>query len=312
MLEATDRITLNAAELEFGDVSIGLPTGGPCSGVLSPSRTEVNAETQTATFLFTQPRSRPAAITLTLDYRGKINTQATGLFALDYQDAQGKKRALFTQFEAPDARRFFADVRRAAIPHALRPLGRRARRPDGGQQHAGGRRARPCPTAAAMVTFRTTPTMSCYLLFLAVGDFDRITTTAAGTEIGIVTRRATASRAAGRSKARRGSCPSTTTISACPIRCPSSTTSPPPASSQFFGAMENWGAILTFENFLLVDPTITSEARRQAIFEVAAHEIAHQWFGDLVTMAWWDDLWLNEGFATWMETKASAALHPDW
>ena len=85
-----------------------------------------------------------------------------------------------------------------------------------------------------------------------------------------------------------------------------------PGSSQFFGAMENWGAIFSFESILLVDPAITTEARRQGIFEVAAHEIAHQWFGNLVTMSWWDDLWLNEGFASWMATKATAALHPEW
>src|SRR5688572_21088422 len=76
--------------------------------------------------------------------------------------------------------------------------------------------------------------------------------------------------------------------------------------------MENWGAIFSFESILLVDPAITTEATKQRIFEVAAHEIAHQWFGNLVTMAWWDDLWLNEGFASWMATKATTALHPEW
>jgi aminopeptidase N len=76
--------------------------------------------------------------------------------------------------------------------------------------------------------------------------------------------------------------------------------------------MENWGAIFSFESILLVDPAITTEANRQGIFGVAAHEIAHQWFGNLVTMAWWDDLWLNEGFASWMATKATNELHPEW
>jgi puromycin-sensitive aminopeptidase len=78
------------------------------------------------------------------------------------------------------------------------------------------------------------------------------------------------------------------------------------------GAMENWGAITYRERILLLDPAISSAQTRQSITEVIAHETAHMWFGDLVTMAWWDDLWLNESFATWMGTKTTGALHPDW
>ena len=85
-----------------------------------------------------------------------------------------------------------------------------------------------------------------------------------------------------------------------------------PGQSQFFGAMENWGAIFTFERILLLDPAITSEVDRQKIFSVEAHEMAHQWFGNLVTMAWWDDLWLNEGFASWMASRTTQHFHPDW
>ena len=76
--------------------------------------------------------------------------------------------------------------------------------------------------------------------------------------------------------------------------------------------MENWGAIFSFEYILLVDPSISTQADRQTIFSVAAHEISHKWFGDLVTMAWWDDLWLNEGFASWMAGRTTEKLHPEW
>jgi len=80
----------------------------------------------------------------------------------------------------------------------------------------------------------------------------------------------------------------------------------------FGGAMENWGAITFNERNLLIDPATSSLSTRQAVFGIVAHEMAHQWFGDLVTTAWWDDLWLNEGFASWMSTKTTALLNPEW
>jgi len=78
------------------------------------------------------------------------------------------------------------------------------------------------------------------------------------------------------------------------------------------GAMENAGAITYREILLLVDPKSATEAQRRDVVGVASHELAHQWFGNLVTMQWWDDIWLNEAFATWMGQRAVAALHPDW
>ena len=78
----------------------------------------------------------------------------------------------------------------------------------------------------------------------------------------------------------------------------------------FPGAMENWGGITFTEDTLLFDPAVEPESAKSTIFETIAHEMSHQWFGDLVTMAWWDNLWLNEGFADWMQTKATDHFNP--
>jgi aminopeptidase N len=78
------------------------------------------------------------------------------------------------------------------------------------------------------------------------------------------------------------------------------------------GAMENFGCITFRETELLVDRKNGPVPAKKEVAETVAHEMAHQWFGDMVTMQWWDNLWLNEGFATWMETKAAARWHPDW
>ena len=78
------------------------------------------------------------------------------------------------------------------------------------------------------------------------------------------------------------------------------------------GAMENFGAITYRETALLLDDKDASVNSRKRVAETVAHEMAHQWFGDMVTMQWWDNLWLNEGFATWMEDKAADEWHPEW
>jgi aminopeptidase N len=80
----------------------------------------------------------------------------------------------------------------------------------------------------------------------------------------------------------------------------------------FGGAMENWGGITFYESVLLFDPKNSSTQTKEDIFAVVAHEMAHQWFGDLVTMAWWDNLWLNEGFASWMGAKCTNHFNPEW
>jgi aminopeptidase N len=308
VLEATDAITLNAVDLDFRRVSLARDGGG---APLAPEETRADAEAQTVTFRFGGGPLAPGRWRLTLEYAGRISTQAAGLFALDYATAGGPRRALFTQFEAPDARRFFPswDEPQFRTPYDLTvrvPAGQTA------VSNMPAVRTEPQPDGTQRVTFQTTPAMSSYLLFLGVGEFDRITTRAAGVEVGVVTRKGAGEQGRWALEGSAKLLPWYNAYFGQPFPLPKLDNVAGPGSSQFFGAMENWGAIFSFESILLVDPAITSEARRQAIFEVAAHEMAHQWFGDLVTMAWWDDLWLNEGFASWMATKASAAIHPEW
>jgi aminopeptidase N len=80
----------------------------------------------------------------------------------------------------------------------------------------------------------------------------------------------------------------------------------------FGGAMENWGGITFFESRLLFDPAANPASARRGIFSILAHEMAHQWFGNFVTMGWWDNIWLNEGFASWMQAKATERFYPQW
>jgi aminopeptidase N len=311
VLEATDSITLNAADLDISAVSlITPPQGNGAPGTANPRDISLNAEAQTATFRFASPLA-PRRYQLQIDYTGKIYTQAAGLFALDYDTPQGKKRGLFTQFQAPDARRFFPgwDEPQFRTPYNLTvtvPANHMAvsNMPQAGVQNR--------PDGTKSVTFQTTPPMSSYLLFLGVGEFDRIAKTVkGGTEVGIVTKKGDGEK--GRfalDESARILTYFNDYFGAYPL--PKLDNIAGPGSSQFFAAMENWGAIFSFESYLLVDPAISTEGNKQSIASIAAHEIAHQWFGNLVTMQWWDDLWLNEGFASWLATKSMEDLHPEW
>jgi aminopeptidase N len=306
VLEPTDEIVMNSADLDIQSAEL-------ISGIndtVAASRISLDEDNQLVRIRFAKPVPK-GRHRLAIEYGGKIYTQAAGLFALDYDSPQGRKRALFTQFQAPDARRMFPgwDEPRFRTQYALTvtvPPGQDAisNMPQAGVETL--------PDGRKMISFQATPPMSSYLLFLAVGEFDRIRTVAAGTELGVVTKRGDGEKGRWALESSARLLPWFNDYFGTPYPLPKLDNVAGPGSSQFFGAMENWGAIFSFESILLVDPAITTEARRQSIFEVAAHEMAHQWFGDLVTMAWWDDLWLNEGFASWMATKATAALHPEW
>lgn len=299
--QATRTIVLNAADLTITRATFD---GKPVSFSADKS-----AQTLTLTLPQTASLGRHK---VGFAWTGTINRSANGLFAIDYSNADGSQtRMLATQFEAPDARRFAPMWDEPAFKAKFR-LSATAPK---GQRAISNMPAASFTTQAdgtQLYRFDETPVMSSYLLYFGSGDLDRKTVNASGVEIGVVSRKgvvdqgdyalASASRLLSYYNDYFGT----------PYPLPKMDMIAGPGSSQFFGAMENWGAIFYFENELLFDPKVMTESNRQRIYTVVAHEMAHQWFGDLVTPRWWDDLWLNEGFASWMEGKASNDLNPSW
>ncbi|HKR90339.1 MAG TPA: M1 family metallopeptidase [Phenylobacterium sp.] len=297
----TDRIVLNAADLTFQRAAL--------SGVAAAPRVVLDAGQQTAAFVFPQQLA-PGRYVLSLDYTGKIYTQASGLFALDSTAAGRKVRALFTQFENSDARRFAPlwdepGIKAVFSLSVEAPAGQMA------VSNMPVLKSEPLPGGGQAITFTDTPKMSSYLLFLALGDFERIHRQVGGVDIGVVARRGEAEKGRFALDAAADLLGFYNDYFGVPYPLPKLDMIAGPGESQFFGAMENWGAIFAFDRDVLVGPTATV-AEKQRVYIVTAHEMAHQWFGDLVTMAWWDDLWLNEGFASWMENKAADRFHPEW
>jgi aminopeptidase N len=298
----TDSITLNSNGLAFKEVAL--------KGEDSAKATiAIDEKAQTATFHF--PHVLTAGThTLSIAYSGPITAQPAGLYYNDYDVAGAHKRMLVTQFEATDARRMFPGWDEPSfkatyslsvtLPATFRAI---SNTPVAHEE--------PAEAGAKKVTFGTTPKMSSYLVVLVAGELDRINQQAADADIGVDT-------IAGKAEQGRYGLEAATKIlpyynDYFGVKYPLPKLDLIAIPGNFAaGAMENWGGITYIDNDLLFDPATSSEGTKQAIFNVVAHEMAHQWSGDLVTMAWWDNLWLNEGFASWMSTKASDHFNPSW
>ena len=298
----TDRIVLDSADLAIAKATLDVET--------TPARIALDAELQRATFTFAHPLA-PGRHTLRIAYSGKIQDQASGLFRLRYATPDGEATSLFTMFEDSDARRFVPSwdepARRATFDLAVTvPAAQMA---IGNMPVAS---TETLPGDLKRVRFATTPKMSTYLLFFGLGDFERVHRDVAGVDVGVVVKRGDTAQAAYALDAAARILPYYNAWFGTPYPLPKLDMVAGAGGSVTFGAMENWGAIFYFERDLLIDSALATEEDRHRVFETVAHEVAHQWFGDLVTMAWWDDLWLNEGFATWMQVKAAQELHPEW
>lgn len=312
VLEPTPSITLNALDITIQSARLSRPsnTSGPSNTSYASPKVTISDTEQTATFTFDKSLAI-GSYRLAIEYQGKIGTQANGLFAIDYDTAAGHKRALYTQFENSDARRVIPSwdepaykatfTLEATVPAnqmavSNMPIAQKSALPDG----------------RALVRFAQSPKMSTYLLFFGLGEFDRATARVGPTEVGVVTQKGSAAQAAFALESAQAILREYNDYFAIPYPLPKLDNIASPGSSQFFSAMENWGAIYTFESAILLNPSFSTQTDKQRAFSIAAHEMAHQWFGDLVTMQWWDDLWLNEGFATWMDDRTTMLLHPEW
>ena len=305
VVNPTARIVLNAAELEISDVVLRR------NGASVPaSSVTVDGDTETAILDFGKVLSQGPA-QLEMRFTGILNDRLVGFYRSEYQDTEGRTRHLATtQFEPTDARRAFPcwdePAQKAVFDVTLvfdENLKAVSNTPAVEE-------SAPAPGLKS-VRFGETPVMSTYLLAFVVGDLVSVEADAAnGTRIGVWTTRGKENQAGFALDTSVKLLGYFNDYFGIPYPLPKLDHIAIPDFAA--GAMENWGCITYRETALLVDPENSSAGTRQRVAEVVAHEMAHMWFGDLVTMEWWDDLWLNESFASWMGTKSVDWLFPEW
>ncbi len=297
--QPTSHVVLNAAELSFRTVTIGAGAGAQQATVA------IDEKNETATFTVPRPlQNGPAEIHVS--YAGTLNDKLRGF----YLSKANNRNYAITQFESTDARRAFPSFDEPAFKATFTVTLTIDRRDTA---VSNGRIVSDTPgpgPAQHTLKFSTSPKMSSYLLAMAVGDFECLQATTDNVPIRIC---ATPDK----KDLGRIALESAQQILAFynryfTIQYPFLKLDILAAPDFAAGAMENTASIFYRETDLLADSQTASLATRKNIASVLAHEMAHQWFGDLVTMQWWNDLWLNEGFATWMANRPLAAWKPEW
>ncbi len=253
----------------------------------------------------------PGNYRINISYHGVISDNPQGLFFDRYLTDDGQRELFGTQCEVPDARRILPcwdePVFKATFDSTLVVPARFM-----AMSNMPVLREESLADDRKAVTFARTPLMSTYLLAFFGGEFEVLETTHRGTHLRIITTQGKHQQGAYALEITAQVLDYYADYFGTPYPLPQLDQIAIPNAFSNFGAMENWGAIAYMEQLLLYDPAKSSQNTRENIFETVAHEVAHQWFGNLVTMGWWDNLWLNEGFASWMATKATNDLNPDW
>jgi len=306
VVEPVREIVLNAAELEFHSVSLKLP-----GGKMLPGSARLDSDNEQATLDF--PDTLPSGLCeLQISFSGILNDKLHGFYRSTYKDANGREKPLAsTQFESTDARRAFpcwdepafkavyqvtlvVDENVAAISNAR--VVRETVLPGTGKKE---------------VVFADSMKMSTYLVAFIVGEFeatDAVMVDHAPLRVWAVPgKKHLANFALDIGKA---SLEHFSRYYGIPY--PGDKLDLIAIPDFASGAMENLGAITFRETALLVDAKKATRAELERVADVVSHENAHMWFGDLVTMRWWNGLWLNEAFATFMEMLAVDAWKPEW
>lgn len=306
---ATTQVIMHAHELEIASATaVPLSGGAP----VKASSIDIDTSNQRLTLSFPAPGLAPGAHVLDIEFTGILNDKMAGFYSSTYRGADGTAKTMATtQFEATDARRAFPcwdepafkatfDVTLIIKDQTLTALSNMPIKSVSEPREDGSR---------AYSYFRS-PVMSTYLLAFIVGELEKVTArTAAGAEVNIYATPGKLDQTAFSLAAATKVLDFFSDYMGVGYPLPKCDLVGIPDFAS--GAMENWG-LITFRETALFATDSSSVAEKQRVAYVVAHELAHQWFGNLVTMEFWSDLWLNEGFATWAGHLAVAAVFPEW
>ncbi len=296
----TNKITMHCAELKIKSCIV------KSEDDIISSTPKTNEEKEELSIKLS--KKIKGTVTISLEFQGILNDRLLGFYRSQYKQNGKTKYLATTQFEAADARRAFPcwDEPEAKATFEISIIADNKFTAISNMPVISKKKLK----NKTLYKFGKTPVVSTYLIYLGVGEFEYLTSKTGKVQIRVITTKGNKSK--GKYSLDLGKKLLTSYEKYFGIKYPLPKLDLIAIPDFAAGAMENWGAITFRETILLYDPKTSSTRTKQFIAEVISHEIAHQWFGNLVTMKWWNDLWLNESFATFMATKFVDKFYPEW